>query len=345
MMVTAAVLSSALLVLGRLPPASATLSFSAGFSSDAVLQRSTGSEGARVYGFTDSAAPVSVTVGGEDAAGKPVEYRVAASVAPWTGGADVHPDTPPPPPHGNFTWAATLKPAAAGGALTISASNGETNGTATIERITHGDVFFCSGQSNMALETYYTFSADTLKAEIAAGKFHNLRHFMNGNMGLHYEAATPQWVTTQNSAGTAAPNADPFVWHNVSASAALPSMDNATKRHSPFAQFAATCMYFGAELIAARESLGVDATVPVGLIQSAIGGSQIESWMDNETLRLCANESLTGGAIPNDAGALYYGMVAPFVNYSVAGWIWCAHGFAGAAHSALFCVQPDSHSK
>jgi hypothetical protein len=71
-------------------------------------------------------------------------------------------------------------------------------------------------------------------------------------------------VTTQNSAGTAAPNADPFVWHNVTASAALPSMDNTTKRHSPFAQFAATCMYFGAELIAARESLGVDAVSEAG---------------------------------------------------------------------------------
>ena len=28
-----------------------------------------------------------------------------------------------------------------------------------------GEVYLCSGQSNMALETYYTFSADTLKAD------------------------------------------------------------------------------------------------------------------------------------------------------------------------------------
>ena len=145
---------------------------------------------------------------------------------------------------------------------------------------------------------------------------------MNGAMGTHFEATTPQWVTTQNAAGTEAPNADPFVWHSVVESAAVPSMDNATKKHSPFAQFAATCMYFGAELIAAREAKGVDADVPVGLIQSAIGGSQIESWMSNETLSICRNESLTGGAIPNDSGALFYGMVAPFVNYSVAGWVW-----------------------
>lgn len=99
-------------------------------------------------------------------------------------------------------------------------------------------------------------------------------------------------------------------------------MNNTTKRHSPFAQFAATCMYFGVELINARKAMGMDADVPVGLIQSAIGGSQIESWMDNETLTICKNESLTGGAVPEDSGRLHYGMVAPFVNYSVVGWVW-----------------------
>ena len=137
----------------------------------------------------------------------------------------------------------------------------------------------------MALETYYTFSADTLKAEIAAGKYKNLRHFMFGGMGLHYEGTTPQYVTSQGSAAASPPNAEhprqyhhPFVWHNVTTSAALPSMDNATKRHSPWAQFAATCMYFGAELIATREALGVDADVPVGLIQSAIGGTTFQQF-------------------------------------------------------------------
>ena len=55
-------------------------------------------------------------------------------------------------------------------------------------------------------------------------------------------------------------------------------------------------MYFGVELIAARVARGVDGDVPVGLIQSAIGGSQIESWMDNRTLATkCTQESLKGG--------------------------------------------------
>lgn len=146
------------------PPAEAALTFSAGLSDDAVLQRSTAATGAtattgataatgaKVYGFTDPSAAVSVTVSGND--GTAVSYKVPADVSARTGGGDSHPDTPPPPPHGGFVWVVALKPEAAGGKLSISAMINAVNGTATIERVTHGDVWFCSGQSNMALETY-----------------------------------------------------------------------------------------------------------------------------------------------------------------------------------------------
>jgi hypothetical protein len=83
-------------------------------------------------------------------------------------------------------------------------------------------------------------------------------------------------------------------------------------------------MYFGAELIAAREAKGVDADIPIGLIQSAIGGSQIESWMSNETLLACKNESLSGGAVPQDSGALYYGMHASILGF---GLVFCCFHF------------------
>lgn len=175
-----------------------------------------------------------------------------------------------------------------------------------------------AGQSNMALETYYTFSADTLKEEIAAGKYPGLRHFMYGSMGGHFEALAPQFVTTWNSLSTG----PQYTWHDAANSTRAPSRAPGKKgQHSPWAQFSATCMYFGAELMDARRKQGLEPT-PIGLIQSAIGGSQIESWMDNQTLALCKNESLSGGAIPQNQGRLYYGMIAPFVNYSVAGWLW-----------------------
>ena len=46
--------------------------------------------------------------------------------------------------------------------------------------------------------------------------------------------------------------------------------------------------------VKARDAQGLES-VPVGLIQSAIGGSQIEAWMDNSTRSECKNQSLAGG--------------------------------------------------
>jgi hypothetical protein len=85
----------------------------------------------------------------------------------------------------------------------------------------------------MVLATYFTFSADTLKAEIKAGKYKGLRHFMFGSMGNHFEATSPQWVTTQNSL-LAGPE---YTWHQASVSALEPSLDPKTASHSAWAQF------------------------------------------------------------------------------------------------------------
>ena len=112
--------------------------------------------------------------------------------------------------------------------------------SASLLDVTFGDVWLCSGQSNMALETYYTFSADALKAEVVSEKqWSNVRHFMMGSMGNHYEATTPQFVTVQNS--VLADNTT-FVWHKLSDSAKLPSKDSTSGQHSAFAQFSSTCM-------------------------------------------------------------------------------------------------------
>jgi hypothetical protein len=122
------------------------LVFSAGFTDEAVLQRST-SVGAAIYGFTNSTNQIYVSVSGTDAAGSMVGYTVAATLSNWTGGDDIHPDTPAPPAHGNTVWRAQLKPSHAGGNLSITADDGS-NPKASLSSVTHGDVWFCSGQSN-----------------------------------------------------------------------------------------------------------------------------------------------------------------------------------------------------
>jgi hypothetical protein len=75
-------------------------------------------------------------------------------------------------------------------------------------------------------------------------------------------------------------------------------------------------MYFGAELIDARAALGLEP-VPIGLIQSSVGGTQIESWMPNASLTECTDLESNAGL-----SQLYHAMVAPFANFSVAGWLW-----------------------
>ena len=70
---------------------------------------------------------------------------------------------------------------------------------------------------------------------------------------------------------------------------------------------------------------------PMGLIQSAWGGSRIESWMSAEALASAGppvagsvpannNPSPTGAA--NDQGHLYNGMVSPWTNFSIRAALW-----------------------
>eukprot|EP00041_Stephanoeca_diplocostata_P026687 m.723398 g.723398 ORF g.723398 m.723398 type:complete len:865 (+) comp23021_c0_seq4:58-2652(+) len=321
------------------------LSFSTGFASNAVFQR--GITGTAIYGFalTNTSVKVQVSETPEhysSAAESDVlqQYSVDADVKPWsdTTGCNatkcVYPSTQPMPPHGSFYWRALLHPQTApGGNFTIVVSTGS-GYSINITNVTFGDVYFCSGQSNMALELYYTFSVDELKAEMMAGKYSQIRTFEYGFMNGRIEAPNPQWVTTWDDTQT---------WNKVSESSHQPSgPEGSCHSHSSWARFSATCMYFGAELINAKEQLGLDADVPIGLMQSAIGGTMIEEWMSNSSLSQCSNLSQSSGN-----SALYHAMVAPFVNYSVAGWLWyqgennCG-GFMGNANdgSGYGCALP-----
>ena len=114
-----------------------------------------------------------MNVNGVDGGGAAVSYSVKAAVQRWDDDsgcnktACIDPQTPLPPAHGGYTWRATLKPQVGRGVFTIQASTAaSSSASVTIRRVTYGDVWFCSGQSNMDLETYYTFSADTLQQQI-----------------------------------------------------------------------------------------------------------------------------------------------------------------------------------
>ena len=240
------------------------LVFSAGFTDNAVLQR--GDAGVAVYGFAAAAGPIKVTVAGD------ANYAVDAVAMPWNDDSGCNatacpdPRTQPMPNHGAYVWRAQLQPQPQAGGEYIISVSAQSNGSISISNVTYGDIYFCSGQSNMDLEIYFTFSVDELKEQMRAGKYNNLRTFEYGYMNGGIQANAPQFVSTWYTNR----------WNQVSESSQLPSgPPGPYSAHSEWARFSATCMYFGAELIdAKRRMLGqVDSEVPIGLIQSAVGGT------------------------------------------------------------------------
>ena len=289
--------------------APATFGFSAVFGSRMVLQRAPAK--AALYGF--GTGPVSVHVVGTDGMDNAVEYTIEVQS------------------RADGTWKAFLSPHVAGGSFTLTAKSTAGGSAVTLTSLTFGDVYVCSGQSNMALEAFYTFSADQLKEEVLAGKYTKLRLFEYGGMGYNCSLAswTPTWVTAQNSVS----EAPLFKWYSAQEAAKVPYQQRAEGMMSALQHFSATCLYFGVELL---DALGPEAP-PIGLIQTAVGGSTIEAWMANETLDRCSNEfnfsygnpskgtGIRSGVSKNQhiPSTLHYGYLAPFANTSVSGFLWC----------------------
>jgi sialate O-acetylesterase len=76
--------------------------------------------------------------------------------------------------------------------------------------------------------------------------------------------------------------------------------------------FSAVAYFFGRDL---RRALNV----PVGLINSSVGGTAAQQWTRRSFLE--ANPQLNGAITPN-TGGLYNGMIAPLIPYALRGAIW-----------------------
>ena len=141
-------------------------------------------------------------------------------------------------------WEVRLPALKAGGphTLTASSSGGMTQ---TVNDVMVGDVWLCSGQSNMELQVWRSLDA---RAEIAGADNKTIRLLtvpQSGNVVPQENFSTPaQWKTVTPD----------------------------TLR-----DFSATCFYFAREL-----QKTVD--VPMGLITAAWGGAAIQAWMSGEAL-------------------------------------------------------------
>ncbi|MES1198398.1 MAG: sialate O-acetylesterase [Pseudomonadota bacterium] len=140
-------------------------------------------------------------------------------------------------------WRTSLPAHAAGGPFTLSASAG--HASQTISDVLLGDVYLCSGQSNMEFQTKYATNSYTT---VNAGADDQLRLFTV----TRRIADAPQ--TTFEA---------PDHW-SVAAPASV-------------ADFSAVCYFFGRDL---RQN----EHVPIGLIHSSWGGTVIEAWTSEPQL-------------------------------------------------------------
>lgn len=287
------------------PPYGFGMSFWHTLGDNMVLQQ--GPAAAAVYGIaTPTATAITVTVT-DEASG--VNYTVKATLGVNATHQPIGPafaglGSAAPGPY--FAWKALLKPQSAGGNYTVFAECTGCTGTGdfsndTLANVTFGDVWHCSGQSNMWLPLSSSFNINETIGNITAAtgfKYRNIR-MMAGNSGDGNSIVSNPWMTALDAASLL-----PVGIHN--------------QPYRKILDFGATCWYFAQKLSDEMAAQG-QPVIPIGLTDTAIGGQRIEEYMVNDTsLYECTDR--TGGPAWN--GHLYGTMTLPFVDMTVKGWLW-----------------------
>ncbi len=184
-------------------------------------------------------------------------------------------------------WRTSVTTPVAGGPYNINISDGE---VLTLRDVLIGEVWFCSGQSNMEMPLRGNSSPILNASEI-------ILHADNPSLRLYRVAR----------ATALQPVADPKGSWEISSSESA-------------REYSALAFQFGKIL---QEKLGV----PVGLILSTVGGTMIEAWMSANSLKafpvVKIPPSLDTFQYPHrEPTSLFNGMVAPAIGYGIRGFIW-----------------------
>jgi len=232
------------------------------FGENMVLQRD---QELPVWGWDDAGREVTVTLGDSKATAKAAE---------------------------DGKWQVKLPAMQAGGphVLTVTGSS-----TVSFKEVLVGEVWLCSGQSNME---WVVNNSNNPKEEIASAKHPKIRHIKI----QHVPAETPQQDVASGGWQVCSPET--------------------------VANFTAVGYFFGRRL---QEELDV----PIGLIGSNWGGTRIEPWTPPvgfqkvpalkdiaDNLEKFPQKNRQGSINHQSALALYNGMIHPLVPYAIRGAIW-----------------------
>jgi len=201
-------------------------------------------------------------------------------------------------------WKLKIGTPAAGGPFEITVSDGN---PVTLHNVLVGEVWLCSGQSNMEMPM------KGYKDQPILGSNEAIFSSSNDNLRLytlpHSVQTEPQDTSKMSSWKVASPEA--------------------------VSNFSATAYYFG-------RILQQQLKVPIGLVNISYGGSPIEAFMSAEALKEYPEIKLpsgTGTAKPTNhtPTSLYNGMILPFVGYNIKGFLW----YQGESNNG----RPDHYEK
>lgn len=194
-------------------------------------------------------------------------------------------------------WLAKIGPFKAGGPFTLTVTGAQ---TVTLRNVMVGDVWICSGQSNMEMGIGAIRATD----DIAKANNPNIRLFTVPKT----VATAPRELTTGN-------------WD-------ICTPETVTK--GGWGGFSAVGYFFGKNLQETQK-------VPIGLIHTSWGGTIAEAWTSAEALKAnlpefvgpveqveaaAKNPSAPPSGNPNVTTVLYNGMIAPLVPFGIKGAIW-----------------------
>jgi len=186
-------------------------------------------------------------------------------------------------------WKVAVSTGKAGGPYEISFREG--NEKLTLSNVMLGEVWVCSGQSNMEI-TFKGFGVTTQPIFNQPGSEAN-----NPNIRLFTVERTTAIHPKEEVKG---------IWKECSTAAAT--------------NFSAVAYQFG-------KMLWDSLRVPVGLIATSWGGARIEQWMSESTLAAFPEIKMSPGidtmkVLDREPAVLYNGMLAPLSNYGIRGFLW-----------------------
>ncbi|KAM8955672.1 sialate O-acetylesterase isoform 2-T2 [Lycaon pictus] len=192
--------------------------------------------GAVIWGYGTSGATVTVTL-----------YRDQETIMEKVTSVKAH----------SNSWMVVLDPMKPGGPYEVMAQQtfGKTNFTLRVHDVLFGDVWLCSGQSNMQMTVSQIFNATRELANTAA--YQSVRIFSVSLIQAEQELEDLAKVDLQ--------------W-------AKPTTENLG--HGIFQYMSAVCWLFGRNLYDTLQ-------YPIGLISSSWGGTPIEAWSSERSLKAC----------------------------------------------------------